>query len=170
MAKEIPCVQYAVKEMCLWAGFSGDYSNHLGKVTCAAYAATYFKTLSMNSLSWGRQDIIVVPLHAWASAGSHLPNFSLPQYTQHYLSVSSVLEPPPSESVKHEPLSECWKPPPQPVSQKENSFTLPGGFVLNFYFGIVFTFEVQWVLLCWHCTNAALNGKYTASLCSHWCT
>ncbi len=30
------------------------------------------------------------------------PNFSLPQHTQHHLSVSSVLEPPPSESVKHE--------------------------------------------------------------------
>ncbi len=149
-----------VKEMCLRAGFSGNYTNHSGKVTCATqlFENNIDEQLIMRQTGHcsravrnykrpgvQHDQLVSSVLQPPAKSVKREPlsecwmpppqNFTLPQYTQHLppqpVCQSECWMPPPQPVSQ----SECWKPPPQPVSQKENRFTLPGGVVLNFHFG-----------------------------------
>ncbi len=89
--------------MCLRAGFSSYYTNHSGKVT---YATQLFE----NNI-----DEQLIMRQTGHRSGA-VRNYKRPG-VQHDQLVSSVLQPL-AKSVKREPLSECWMPPPQ-------NFTLP---------------------------------------------
>ncbi len=153
-----------VKEMCTRAGFSGNYTNHSGKVTCATelFNSNVDEQLIMRQT--GHRSNAV---RAYKRPGA-----------DHDMLVSSILQPP-RKVAKREPLAELSQlnvatipvvsesiPPPEPkeqseeipVPQKENTSmkeqapqptlavkapqptvamsSLPGGIVLNFNFGV----------------------------------
>ncbi len=79
-----------VKEMCTRAGFTGNYTNHSGKVTCATqlFASNIDEQLIMRQTGHRSQAV-----RAYKRPGA-----------EHEVAVSSVLQPPPSK--KRLPLSE----------------------------------------------------------------
>ena len=143
-----------VKEMCTQAGFSGNYTNHSGKVTCATQLFAHNVDEQLIMRQTGHRSSAV---RSYKRPGA-----------SHDEVVSSILQPPPAKQ-KAQSSSECWQPPLrkgkenlqppnqaqtgtlQPQSQCWNpspppsfrtgaqppSFPLPstGGIVLNFNFG-----------------------------------
>ena len=147
-----------VKEMCARAGFTGNYTNHSGKVTCATELFSHNVDEQLIMRQTGHRSNAV---RAYKRPG-----------TDHDKLVSSILVPSP-KIPKREPLAECSKPPQTdnilvsptesqctvqqgccvtpvreirqyqplqgqcktPAPPNENGFSLPGGIVLNFNFG-----------------------------------
>ena len=99
-----------VKEMCSRAGFTGRYTNHSGKVTCATELFAHNVDEQLIMRQTGHRSSAV---RAYKRPG-----------VAHDALVSTILQPPvPKQPCvpppKCEPLPECWKPPTEGESVTE---------------------------------------------------